>query len=292
MNILVTGGAGYLGKSLVSSLIKQGHAVRAFDLQPAPEQGPSACQFTRGDLLDPQSLGTALKDIEAIYHLAWIFRPDNYLREAEENLAATLNLLDACRASRVGHFIFASSAVVYGPTGEKPACEADPCHPERSTIGGPAYGVTKWACERYAMIQAGEGPPATVLRIHGVFSIERLAQFSAMIDQAKEAREIVAIAEAGGEYAHLDDVVWALCAVLGRDEALGEIFNVAGCRTYRDEEMAEYIAQKAGNRSGLSLVHDPQLGAISVSTQKLAECIGYSPRKCDFLRDFIDARFE
>jgi UDP-glucose 4-epimerase len=291
MNVLVAGGAGYLGRALVGSLARSGHAVRTFDLQQdAPPQVRATCEYVRGDLLDPQAVRMALRDITAVYHLAWGFYPGDICCEAEDNLVGTLNLLDASCTSRVSHFIFASTAVAYGPTGEEPACEGDRCRPEWSTIGGPVYGVTKLACEHYALAYRQEGLPATIMRIHGVFSRDRLAQFSTMIDQATQGREIVAFADAGGQYAHLGDVVWGLCAVLGRGEALGETFNVAGRRLYRDREIAEYIARKGGSRPALSSVNDPGQGMISVSVEKLHRFAGYSPRKSDFLRGFIDAR--
>ncbi len=233
----------------------------------------------------------ALDEIEAVYHLAWSFYAGDCRREVEENLAGTLNLLDACKASRVSHVIFASTAVVYGPTGNKPAREADPCRPEHSTIGGPVYGITKLACEKYSLACQRDGPAVTVMRIHGVFSEDRLGQFSAMIEQATEGRDVVAVAEAGGQYALLDDVVRAMCGVLGRDKTLGEVFNVAGSRVYRDREIASYIAGKAGAGSNVTLVRDPGQGMISVSVDKLSQTMGYHPRESDFLKKFIDARF-
>ena len=293
MKILITGGAGYLGRALVRSLTEGRNTIRIFDLQAPPStHSQPGCEYVCGDLLDAQGLGTALRDIEAVYHLAWSFYPDDHRREVEENLLGTLNLLNTCKGSQVRHFIFASSAVVYGPTGEEPAREIDPCHPERSTVGGPVYGITKLACEYYTLAWGREGLPITIMRIHGVFSKDRLAQFSTMIDQAIESKEIHAFTEAGGHYAHLDDVISALCGVLGKQQAFGQIYNVAGCRVYRDKEIAQYIAQMGRAGSKVSLVSDPGQGMILVSIDKLSQSVGYHPRKVDFLRDLIDSYFE
>jgi len=292
MNILVVGGAGYIGKALVNSLIDAGHRVRVLDRKPVPmTQVQAGCEYMRGDLLDAVGLANALDEIEAVYHLAWSFYPGDNRREVEENLRGTLNLIEACEALRVRQIIFASSAVVYGPTGKEPACEADACHPERSTIGGPVYAITKLACEYYFLASQREGPAVTVLRIHGVFSQDRLAQFARMIGQAKEGKDIVAVSGAGGQYAHLDDVVWAMRRVLGRDEALGEVFNVAGCRDYLDSEMANYIVAVAGTGSKVVLLNDPSQAMVSVSIDKLSRTTAYRPRESDFLRDFIASLF-
>jgi UDP-glucose 4-epimerase len=291
MNVLVTGGVGYIGKALVRSLIRLGHSVRVLDLH-SPTQSQENYEYIRGDLLEVGGWTIALDDVEALYHMAWSFYPEDYRREVDENLCGTLNLLDACKAARVRHFIFASSAAVYGPTGIEPAWEVDPCHPQRSTIGGPVYAITKLASEYYVLASQRDGPAATIMRIHGVFSQDRLAQFSHMIEQATEAKDICAVAQAGGPYAHLEDVVWALCEVLGKDEAYGEVFNLAGNRIYRDGELADYIARKAGTGGRVTLLDDPGQGMISVSVEKLTRTIGYHPREDDFLREFIDARFE
>jgi nucleoside-diphosphate-sugar epimerase len=292
MDVLVIGGAGYIGMALVRSLIHHGHTVRVSDLQPpAPKQTQEGFEYVPGNLLNPGSLGSSLEGMEAVYHLAWSFYPEDHRREVEENLLGTLNLLEACKAARIRQLIFASSAVVYGPTGVEPACESDPCQPHRSTIGGPVYAVTKLACEYTILASQNDGPAATIMRIHGVFSQDRLAQFSQMIEQATEAKDILAIAQAGGSYALLDDVIWAMCGVLGKDETLGEVYNLAGSRNYLDRDLAGYIAQKARTGSKVVLINDPGEGMISVSVDKLSRTIGYQPCESDFLREFIDARF-
>jgi nucleoside-diphosphate-sugar epimerase len=292
MNVLVTGGAGYIGMALVRSLIHHEHTVRVFDVQPpAPKQTHESFEYVPGDMLNPDNLAFALEGMEAVYHMAWSFYPEDHRREIEENLLGTLNLLEACKAARIRQLIFASSAVVYGPTGVEPACESDPCQPHRSTIGGPVYAITKLACEYTILASQNDGPAATIMRVHGVFSHDRLAQFSHMIEQAKKAKDILAIAQAGGPYILLDDVVWAMRGVLGKDETLGEVYNLAGSRNYLDGDLAEYIAEKAGTGSRVVFINDPGQAMVSVSVEKLSRTIGYHPCESDFLREYIDARF-
>jgi len=290
MNLLVTGGSGYIGSALVSSLARMGHAVRVFDLRPpAHFEKHSNCEFVPGNLLNASEVSGALPDIECVYHLAWSFYPEDYRREIKENLAATLNLLEACRTSKVHHLIFASSAVVYGPTGTKPAHEDDACHPERSSIGGPSYGIIKLACEEFILALQDGGRSVTIMRIHGVFSENRLGQFSEMIERAAEGKDVSAIREAGGQYTHLDDAVSALCLALGRKEALGEVFNVAGSRIYRDSDIADHVVETAGTASKVALLEDSGRSMISVSIDKISRQLGYRPREDDFLSELISA---
>jgi UDP-glucose 4-epimerase len=292
MNVLIVGGAGYIGKALVASLIHAGHNVRVLDqLFPSPDQEFLKDEYICGTLLDAGILPAALDDIEAVYHLAWSFYPGEERREVEENLFGTLNLLEACKISGVRYFYFASTAAVYGPTGKKAALESDPCHPERSTIGGPFYAITKLACEQYSLAAGRNHPAVTIFRIHGVFSQDRLAQFSKMIEQANQGKDVVTVFEAGGPYAHLDDVVWAMTAILGRQQTSGKIFNLAGSRIYRDQEIADYIARKANAGSKVTVLNDPGQRMISISIDKLSKAIAYRPREYDFLKASIDLHY-
>jgi UDP-glucose 4-epimerase len=291
MNVLVTGGAGYIGSSLVNSLLGAGHTVRVIDRK-LPKSVQKSCEYVQINLLAAEALSIALDDIEAVYHLAWSFHPEDYRREIEENLLGTLNLLEASKASRVRQLIFASTATVYGPTGKNPVNESDLCQPEKCKIGGPFYAITKLACEHYTIAFQGNGSSATIVRIHGVFSKDRLAQFARMIGQAIDGKELTVVANAGGQYAHLDDVIWAMCEVLGREDAHGETFNLGGGQMYCDLEIAEYILEKVGSDSKIVSLNDPSQSMISVSTDKLTQVIGYHPRDDDFLREMIDRRFQ
>lgn len=285
MKILVTGGAGFIGTALVRCLLDGRHTVRSIDPIPTPSRDVDAI---RADLRDTGALRRALKGIEVVYHLAWAFCPKDGRREIEENLLGTLTLLEACRQANVRQLVFASTAVVYGPTGDRTVHEGDACHPGQTTIGGPAYGITKLACEGHCLAASRDGPTATILRLHGVFDETHLGPFAPMIEEARKGKDVVAIAEAGGPYAHIDDVIQALDGVLARNEALGEVFNVAGHRFIRDAEIAAYIAKRAG---GCRVVprSDPSQGMIRVSTDKLRHKIAYAPRGDDFLRAAIDA---
>jgi len=222
VKVLVTGGAGYVGSHLVGALRQAGHAVRVLDLQPANGD------FIQGGVADPHLVSQAVRDVEVVYHLAWGFYPGDERHEIQENLFGTLNLLEAVLAAEVRHFLFASTAVVYGPTGPVQVDEEHPCHPERSTIGGPVYSITKLACEQLCLVYQRRGLPVTIFRLHGVFSQGRLGQFGQMIEQALAGKPVKAIREAGGEYVHLEDVLQAFLLAAGNPKAHGEVFNLAG----------------------------------------------------------------
>jgi UDP-glucose 4-epimerase len=281
MKVLVTGGAGCIGFHLVNALRQAGRTVRVLDLRPANSD------FIQGSIADPNLVAQAVRDVEVVYHLAWGFYPGDERREIQENLFGTLNLLEAALAAGARHFLFASTAVVYGPTGPVQVDEEHPCHPERSTIGGPVYGITKLACEQLCLVYQRRGLPVTVFRMHGVFSKGRLGQFGQMIEQALAGEPVRAIREAGGEYSYLQDVLRAFLLAMDNAKTHGEVFNLAGSHTYRNPKLARYIVETAGSESQIELVEDPMRGMISVSVDKLRRLLEYGPARGEFLTGLI-----
>jgi UDP-glucose 4-epimerase len=298
MNVLVTGGSGYLGSHLVDALLQAGHSVRVLDLEPATQrhlqrQGYS---FAQGSVTDPALVAQAVQGMDVLVHLAWSFRawrfypehrPHEEREEMQENLLGAAILLQAALAAGVQHFLFSGSAVVYGPTGPTAATEEQACFPERSSLGGPVYGITKWACEKLCLLYEQRGLPVTVFRLHGVFSQDNLAQFSRMIQQAQSGETVAAVRGAGGEYAQLEDVRRAFLLAMGNPRAQGEVFNLAGSHRYSEPELARYIVQAAQSQSRVELLDDPLQGMVSVSVDKLRHCLGFRPQQGEFLTGLI-----
>jgi len=193
----------------------------------------------------------------------------------------------------VKHFIFASSAVVYGPTGSSRAGETHACHPERSTLGGSLYGLGKWAAERLCLVYHRRGLPATAFRMHGIFGPRHLGQFDEMIRKALASKALRVNPAAGGEYAHIADAVGAYAWAMGHRRAFGQVFNLAGTHTYHDKELAQWIIGVATSSSPIEWAEEPAEAMISVNLAKLKR-YGYAPVKGEFLtgliRDAIHSR--
>jgi UDP-glucose 4-epimerase len=158
-NFLVTGGAGFIGSSLVNRLMqsKKGRVIVFDNLSKGRHDyskwsDNSSFKFIQADMLDTISLKEAVNDCNIVFHLA--ANPDvrqattNTKIDYEQNLLATYNLLEAMRSSsNCKKIIFTSSSTVYGepeimPTSEKYS----------PLIPISLYGATKLACE--AMISA------------------------------------------------------------------------------------------------------------------------------------------
>ena len=140
MNILVVGGAGYIGSHCVRALLRAGHApVVLDDLSRGHEEAVRAAgggvRLVRGDLGDAALVGRVLKEnrIEAVFHFgAWTYvgesmeRPADYYRN---NTAATIELLRAVVGAGVDRFVFSSTAAVYGSPEYVPIDEDHPRQP-------------------------------------------------------------------------------------------------------------------------------------------------------------------
>jgi UDP-glucose 4-epimerase len=149
MNILVVGGAGYIGSHMVKMLLAAGHAVTTFDnLSSGHRDAVLGGEFVQGDLADPVALDVlfSTRRFNAVMHFASFIqvgesvrRPDMYYRN---NFSNTLNLLDAMTKHGVGRFIFSSTAAVFGEPDYVPIDEAHPNRPVNP------YGRSKWMVEQ------------------------------------------------------------------------------------------------------------------------------------------------
>lgn len=145
MNILVTGGAGYIGSVTVEALLKRGDRVTVVDNLTTGHRGAvdDAVSFHKINLLETNALKEILEEenIEAVIHFAAfslvgesVTDPAKYMNN---NVGGTLSLLDAMRAVQVPRIVFSSTAATYGEPREIPITEKHPTAPTNP------YGLTK-----------------------------------------------------------------------------------------------------------------------------------------------------
>jgi UDP-glucose 4-epimerase len=156
MNVLVTGGAGYIGSHVVYALLDAGHDVVVLDNLSTGVRANVAPQatFIEGDIGDVRTVEALLIDerIDAVMHFAGsIVVPESVedpLKYYDNNTARSRALLEACVKAGVERFIFSSTAAVYGIPEEMPVTEATPTVPINPY--GRSKLMTEWMLEDIA----------------------------------------------------------------------------------------------------------------------------------------------
>lgn len=149
MNILVTGGAGYIGSHTAKLLKKNGHIPVVFDnLSNGWAQWVKYGPFVFGDIRNEESLFQALKSfsIDAVIHFAAKAYVEESTRLPEEyfdnNVSGTIALMKAMKRAGTRYLVFSSSCATYG-NARTPTIRED--HPKEPTN---PYGLSKWQCEQ------------------------------------------------------------------------------------------------------------------------------------------------
>ncbi|MEM2109431.1 MAG: SDR family NAD(P)-dependent oxidoreductase [Candidatus Odinarchaeota archaeon] len=153
MNILVTGGCGFIGSNLASALVKEGHTVHIIDnlsngkLENIQEFIDKIV-FWKGDITDRGQVDKVVSKVDIIYHLAAQISVSESIKDpakdATVNIGGTLNILQAAAAYGVKKIVYYSSAAVYGEPEYLPIDEKHPLKPSSP------YGLSKLTAEKYA----------------------------------------------------------------------------------------------------------------------------------------------
>ena len=149
MNILVTGGAGYIGSATAEALVKAGHAVTVYDSLVTGHRAavPEGASFVEADLADNQALSKTLTDqqFDAVMHFAAFIEAGESMKDPgrfyHNNFTNSLTLMETAIRAGVKRFVLSSTAAVYGSSTE-PLTEDSPLGPAN------VYGHTKLLVEQ------------------------------------------------------------------------------------------------------------------------------------------------
>jgi dihydroflavonol-4-reductase len=162
MNVLVTGGSGFIGHHLVSALAARGMSVRVLDIR-CPTHMVAEVQYVEGSVLDAAVVRDAVSGVDQVYHLAGL--PGMWMPDREDfhrvNCVGTETVLAAARASHVRRFLHCSTeSILFDYPGAEGSAAARKAPPALAMPG--AYTRSKALAEERAMRAAAEGFPVVV----------------------------------------------------------------------------------------------------------------------------------
>lgn len=309
---LVTGGDGFLGRSLVASLAAQGHRVVAQDLREVPEARRIAgVVYEQQDVRDAAGVRASLArhGIDTVVHLASIVTPGRDSNRAFEyavDVGGTRNVLEACVAQGVKHLLVSSSGAAYGYHADNPAWidEGDALRGNEVF----AYAHHKRLVEEMLAEYRRTQPQLkqTVLRIGTILGERVDNQITALFEKPR----LIAIRGSDSPFVFIwdEDVVGAFLHAIETGKA--GCFNVAGDGALSLREIAAALGKRTrefppallraalwlGSRLGLSRYGPEQLDFLRyrpvLANQRLKHELGYAPRKTsrEALLAFIAAR--
>jgi len=289
---LVTGVAGFIGRSIAAALLARGEGVRGVDNFLTGKRvnlvGLEAMEFMEGDLSDPAACARACAGVEIVFHEAALASvPRSVADPVGTNVNcvdATLNLLVAARAAGVRRVVYAGSSSVYGDAPTLPK------HEEMLPNPISPYAVAKLAGEHYTRAFARVyGLETVVLRYFNVFGPyqDPTSHYSGVLAifcrkmLAGEQPTIYGDGEQSRDFTYIDNVVHAnlLAAAAPAEKVSGQMMNTAMGTRITLNETFEILRELTGF-SGKPAYAEGRAGDIrdSLADIRLAgELLGYAP---------------
>jgi UDP-glucose 4-epimerase len=242
-NLLVTGGAGFLGSHLVDALVDRGHAVTVLDRKPS-RWLPRGVRGVQVDLADRVALAAAVEGSDAVYHLAGFAdlnaAKTQPLDTVHANILGTVHLLEAMRGHGVTRFLFASTAYVYSREGGFYRCSKQACESYIEEYAR-TFGL------RYTVIRYGSlyGPRADAS--NGVYRLLRTAMLEGRLSYSGAPDDI-------REYIHVEDAARLSADVL--DGAFeGQHVTLTGASPTRAADLFTMFQEILGRRIEIDYRH-------------------------------------
>lgn len=315
-NVLVIGGAGYIGSALLPKLLEKGYYVRLLDLfiygeeaiQPYIEH--PRLEIVRADFRQIDKVVASMRGMDAVVHLGGIVGDPACALDEEltidVNLVATRTIAEIAKGFGVRRFVFASTCSVYGAS--------DEVLDERSALNPVSlYARSKIASEQVLQSLASPEFSPIILRFGTIYGLSGRIRFDLVVNLLT-AKAVVEgkITVFGGDqwrpFVHVDDAATAIVQVLEAPLPLvrNQVFNVGSNeQNYTLQQVGELIHQLVPTAELISMGADGDRRNYRVNFNKIQRMLGFQPRwtlqqgveqviealRSGVIKDYRDARY-
>lgn len=224
--ILITGGAGVMGRRLVRGLTDRGKRVRVLD-RPGTRVEEPGVDLRHGDVTDRSTLAGVFDGVDTVFHLAAVLLSHDPSVFERVNVQGTRNIVEGAAAAGVKQFIFVSSAsVVYPYT--------------------TPYSLSKRECER--IVREQTAMQWTIVRPTLAYNEHGGEEFRAFLEYLKKYPLVPFIGRgrARKNPVHVDDLMRGFLAVVGNPRAYGKVYNFSGGEELTIWELAHLMLAHQG----------------------------------------------
>jgi UDP-glucose 4-epimerase len=251
MKIIVTGGAGFIGKHLVKFLIKKDISVTIFDNFSNSKEDSIAdlksqgVKIIEGDIIKIHEINNAVKNHDIVIHLAAKISVEDSIKNStktfQTNVDGTKNVLIACEKNNIKKIIVSSSAAVYGES------EADIKLTEKSKINPISpYGESKVMMEKeIKRFEENHDLNYVILRFFNIYGIGQSPEYAGVITKFVKKIELNKSLEIFGDgmqtrdFISINDVVDSIYNSIQNGK--NQIYNIASGKTITIKELAELM---------------------------------------------------
>jgi nucleoside-diphosphate-sugar epimerase len=290
MKIGITGGTGFIGSRLAIKSLEQGHSVEvlgqvnnAAELENQEMLKDRGINVTLGSVTEREKLFGLVQGCDIVFHLAAAQHeanvPDQHFWDV--NVEGTRNVLEVSVEAKIKRFVQGSTIGVYGSATAGEIDEASSISPDN------IYGVTKYEGERLALSFA-DRIPISIVRIsetYGPGDRRLLKLFKAI---KKNVFFMIGKGDNKHQLIYVDDLIEGMYLAATAEQAVGEIFVLAGKEVLSTQEMVDSIAKELG--TSIRRSHAP-LGPFLITAtimEKTLRPLGIQPplhrRRLDFFR--------
>ena len=266
MNILITGGAGFIGSHLAEELIKEGENVNVVDdLSTGRIENISSLldnpqfSFIQGNILNEKLMAEVIEKCELVYHLAAAvgvkYIMENRLNTLQTNVRGTENILELASKDKK-KVMLASSSEVYGKNGNVPFNEESVSVIGPTTLHRWSYACTKMVDEFWAFVYFIEKQlPIVIMRFFNTVGQRQLGRYGMVVPRFIKRALSGAPLQVYGDgtqtrcFTYISDVIRAMVELATCSDAVGEVFNIGSEEEISIKDLAKKIIKLTGSSS-------------------------------------------